>query len=493
MKKLKNRFLSCLLSAAMIISMIPSALASGIDAQTLAAGDSITIQEQSITTATTSVTVKVTGYEALKGSKLKLTTGTVGTESDYDMKGRTTLKVKDFTGTGDYQFDIDPSKLKEGNNIQAFLFFYDTDNDKTTYKYSSAVEITDGPVVPSAAIRTSPVTNRVTELEVTLKNLPASGIFRIVQLDAGETYDSAKLNTYTSLYFALLTNLTAGENHLTLSASPAAGKQLMAVIRDSSGAASKDYVSQPVTVTAEKEPSIVSVAGSVDSLSTQVTVNLTRVPSSGVLKVIELDAGAEIPDTVFNYDYEALYTGYFYSAGLTAGENTITLTKTPTAGKVLYAVAREYSGSGSIDHVSEGVTVAAAYTPFEIFIKGALTDQSTQLSVFPRMKRSSDTPSVLSGALLCRVGEDGAADTAQPIASAADPAVGQTITFTGLSDLTAGEKLAVVLGTEGEGLAADTISNCDYTVRIPMSHGVDSLNVAAASAVAFWQLGNRGK
>ena len=52
------------------------------------------------------------------------------------------------------------------------------------------------------------------------------------------------------------------------------------------------------------------------------------------------------------------------------------------------------------------------------------------------------------------------------------------------------EKLAIVLGTEGDGLAADTIASCDYTVRIPMSHGVDSLNVAAASAVAFWQLGN---
>lgn len=52
------------------------------------------------------------------------------------------------------------------------------------------------------------------------------------------------------------------------------------------------------------------------------------------------------------------------------------------------------------------------------------------------------------------------------------------------------EKLAIVLGTEGDGLAANTISDCDYTVRIPMSHGVDSLNVAAASAVAFWQLGN---
>ncbi len=52
-------------------------------------------------------------------------------------------------------------------------------------------------------------------------------------------------------------------------------------------------------------------------------------------------------------------------------------------------------------------------------------------------------------------------------------------------------RLAVILGTEGDGLAARTIAECDYTVRIPMSHGVDSLNVAAASAVAFWQLGNR--
>lgn len=53
------------------------------------------------------------------------------------------------------------------------------------------------------------------------------------------------------------------------------------------------------------------------------------------------------------------------------------------------------------------------------------------------------------------------------------------------------EKLAIVMGTEGDGLASDTIASCDYTVRIPMSHGVDSLNVAAASAVAFYQLGQR--
>lgn len=59
-------------------------------------------------------------------------------------------------------------------------------------------------------------------------------------------------------------------------------------------------------------------------------------------------------------------------------------------------------------------------------------------------------------------------------------------------ELMAEEKLAIVLGTEGDGLSKKTIAECDYTVKIPMSHGVDSLNVAAAGAVAFWQLGHGG-
>ena len=56
------------------------------------------------------------------------------------------------------------------------------------------------------------------------------------------------------------------------------------------------------------------------------------------------------------------------------------------------------------------------------------------------------------------------------------------------SRLRAVDKLAIVLGTEGDGLSDGTIAQCDYTVRIPMARGVDSLNVAAASAVAFWEL-----
>lgn len=63
----------------------------------------------------------------------------------------------------------------------------------------------------------------------------------------------------------------------------------------------------------------------------------------------------------------------------------------------------------------------------------------------------------------------------------------------GINDpqLNSEEKLTIVLGTEGDGLAGDTIADCDYTVMIPMAHGVDSLNVAAAGAVAFWQLGHQ--
>lgn len=57
--------------------------------------------------------------------------------------------------------------------------------------------------------------------------------------------------------------------------------------------------------------------------------------------------------------------------------------------------------------------------------------------------------------------------------------------------LAAEPRMAIILGSEGDGLAKKTIADCDYTVKIPMSHGVDSLNVAAASAVAFWELRKR--
>ena len=429
----KKRTISLLLAIMMLFSLLPTSAFA-------AEGDSIVIQTQRITTSTTSVTVNVTGYENLSGAKLKLTTGPIGTQNDYDMKGRTTLKAETFTGPGSYTFEIDASKLSLGNTVQAYLFSYDMDKDVTTYEYSDVVEISDADPVPSAAITTTPVTNRTTELKVQLKHLPSGGIFRIVELEAGESYDSSKLNSYTSLYFSVVSNLQNGENTLTLTQAPTAGNKVVAVIRDSSGSSTNDYTSEAITVEKEQEPSIVSIVGTVDDASKQVTVNLTRVPSSGVLKVIALDAGESIPSNVFDYDYSgALYTGYFYSVGLKTGNNTLALSAAPAAGKVLYAVAREYASGGTNDYVSEGIPVTSAVVPFAMYIKGQLTNESTSVSFVPKMKRYNDTARTLRSAALYRAGAE------EPIAQVQSPAMGEVMTFSGLSGLTAGEKLKLVV------------------------------------------------
>ena len=429
----KKRTISLLLAIMMLFSLLPTSAFA-------AEGDSIVIQTQRITTSTTSVTVNVTGYENLSGAKLKLTTGPIGTQNDYDMKGRTTLKAETFTGPGSYTFEIDASKLSLGNNVQAYLFSYDMDKDVTTYEYSDVVEISDADPVPSAAITTTPVTNRTTELKVQLKHLPSGGIFRIVELEAGESYDSSKLNSYTSLYFSVIGNLQNGENTLTLTQAPTAGNKVVAVIRDSSGSSTNDYTSEAITVEKEQEPSIVSIVGTVDDASKQVTVNLTRVPSSGVLKVIALDAGESIPSNVFDYDYSgALYTGYFYSVGLKTGNNTLALSAAPAAGKVLYAVAREYASGGTNDYVSEGVPVTSAVVPFAMYIQGQLTNESTSVSFVPKMKRYNDSARTLRSAALYRAGAE------ESIAQVQSPAMGEAMTFSGLSGLTAGEKLKLVV------------------------------------------------
>ena len=451
---LKQRALSLLMAVMLLFSLAPTtALA--------AESGSIAIQEQAVAVSAASVTVNITGYEELSGAKLKLTAGPAGTQSDYDMKGRTTLKVLTFTGPGTYEFQFDPGHLTAGENVQAFLFYYDADQDKATYRYSDPVDIVDGEPVPSAAIVTDPVTDRTTELTVKLSCLPERGIFRVIQLEGGETFRSDKLNSYPCLAFSLLSNLKNGENTLALSSAPAAGSRLLAVIRDSTGEDAADYLSAPVAVTAEQEPSIVSITGGADSASRQVTVHLTRVPSRGTLKIIELDPGEAVPAGVFDAGYDALYTGYFFSAGLKAGDNVLTLTRSPSAGKVLYAAVRDASGETAVDFVSDGAAVAAASVPFHVFIKGELTDRSTAAAFVTKMKSSSQTPSTLESALLCRSDADGAADVSAPLARAEAAKAGGELAFTGLSGLTAGETLKLAVTYDGGRTAEWTYTVCD--------------------------------
>ena len=96
------------------------------------------------------------------------------------------------------------------------------------------------------------VTPDTTSLTAELSRVPSSGILRIVQLEKGETYEQSKLNSYTSLHFSVVAILSAGKNVLALTSKPAVGKQLLVVLRDSSGTGVTDYTSVPITVTAKE-------------------------------------------------------------------------------------------------------------------------------------------------------------------------------------------------------------------------------------------------
>lgn len=98
------------------------------------------------------------------------------------------------------------------------------------------------------SIQEEQLTPESTSVTVELVQVPDSGILRVVQLDAGESYEESKLNSYSSLNFSLVANLHQGENRLSLTSAPVAGKYVLAVLRDSSGSEMVDHISAPIPV-----------------------------------------------------------------------------------------------------------------------------------------------------------------------------------------------------------------------------------------------------
>lgn len=102
----------------------------------------------------------------------------------------------------------------------------------------------------SVTLQTAEITSETSSVSVSLSKVPASGILRVIELDAGENYSSANLNNYKSLHFSVVSTLKEGSNTLALTAKPAAGKKLMVVLRDSTNTETQDYTSSAVTVKA---------------------------------------------------------------------------------------------------------------------------------------------------------------------------------------------------------------------------------------------------
>ena len=162
----------------------------------------------------------------------------------------------------------------------------------------------------------------------------------------------------------------------------------------------------------------------------------------------------------------------------------------PTAEDLLAAARRVAVLEGIVDSTNVGAIFrsAAALGMDAVLLSPTCCDPLTRRVVRVSMGTVFQVPWTYLGSDAAQWPEDGLAQLKE--AGFATAAMALTDDSCAVDDprLKAIDKLAIILGTEGYGLSHETIAQCDYTVKIPMSHGVDSLNVAAASAVAFWEM-----
>lgn len=162
----------------------------------------------------------------------------------------------------------------------------------------------------------------------------------------------------------------------------------------------------------------------------------------------------------------------------------------PSVEEVLAGASRVAVLDGVVDHTNVGAMFrsAAALGVDAVLVTPTCCDPLYRRSVRVSMGAVFQIPWTRIGESVRDWPEAGLARLEASGFSTAAFALEETSLSLDDARLSGEEKLAMVFGTEGDGLSRRAIDGCDYTVRIPMSHGVDSLNVAAASAVAFWQL-----
>ncbi len=198
----------------------------------------------------------------------------------------------------------------------------------------------------------------------------------------------------------------------------------------------------------------------------------------------------DIPVFTGESDVLASLTGYQLTRGI------LCAMKRPApldAGEICAASKRIAILEGIVDQTNVGAIfrAAAALNMDGILLTPTCCDPLTRRAVRVSMGTVFQIPWAYIGENVSDWPENGMAILKQHGFKTAAMALDNRAISIDDEALTREDKLAIVLGTEGDGLSAKTIADCNYTVMIPMAHGVDSLNVAAASAVAFWQLGKR--
>ena len=309
------------------------------------------------------------------------------------------------------------------------------------------------------SIITENITNKTSEIEVNITELPSLGILRVIEMDAGDDYDSSRLNNYTSLNFSLPKDLKIGSNTLTLTAKPEAGRKVMAVIRDSSGSSVLDYVSNAVTFD-----------GEIYAGDTSVKVNITGdIPDETNLLVKIFDAGTK--------DADISVSGGTYAGSVqnvSSGSEPVTVTAADgvlASGKKLAAFLMN---AENVIAVSETVTITETID-FTIEHSGLITTEtdSVEIDVTARPGMEDTNINIVG---LCRV-VDGKTDITSPD-SYITRAFGQKpgkIKLTGISDLKVGERLRFVIRymKNGELIA---LEGPDITVTEPLAENSMIIN-----------------
>lgn len=205
--------------------------------------------------------------------------------------------------------------------------------------------------------------------------------------------------------------------------------------------------------------------------------------SAGIIARVSED----VPVFVLPPDELKRLTGFELTRGILAAMHRPSL---PSVGDLLARARRVAVLEGIVDHTNVGAIFrsAAALGVDAVLVTPSCCDPLYRRAVRVSMGTVFQVPWTRIGETVADWPEEGLARLRE--LGFATAAFALTDDSLSLDDarLRACDRLAMVFGTEGDGLARTTIARCDYAVRIPMAHGVDSLNVAAASAVAFWEL-----
>lgn len=208
----------------------------------------------------------------------------------------------------------------------------------------------------AVAIKSESITSADTSIVVDVQSAIMGGFMKVIEIPSGEIYNSANFFNYTALTDIIgYSAVKAGDNTIPLTAVPTVGNQVIAVLRDTTSGSMVEYTSEPITVTEPEKSKFIDIKSTtVTSTDTSIDVNVQNTISAGFMRILEIPSG-ETYDTSKLFSYTELATVGF--ASITAGNNTVSLTKSPTLGNRVIAVLRDTSGSSMVEYVSEPITV----------------------------------------------------------------------------------------------------------------------------------------